>query len=134
MRLGVAFRTGAQRSRSSDRLESLPLTSESYRATSARQVAPLLVELQSETQEQRSLDLFNEPEPVQPDSRRDLMQTIDALNERFGHDSVGVASASRKAPRSAHASRQERRSPRYTTRLGEIVTARAYGLGWRLAP
>lgn len=85
----------------------------------------MLVELQSETQEQASLSLFDEPEPVQPDGRRDLMQTIDALNERFGRDSVGVASASRRAQRSAHASRQERRSPRYTTRFDEIVTARA---------
>ena len=62
---------------------------------------------------------------LQPDGWRDLMPTIDALNQRFGRDSVGVASAARIAPRSAHASRQERRSPRYTTRLDEIVTARA---------
>ncbi len=85
----------------------------------------MLVDLQSDTQDQAPLDLFDEPEPVQPDGRRDLMQTIDALNERFGRDSVGVASASQRAPRSAHASRQDRRSPRYTTRFDEIPSAKA---------
>jgi hypothetical protein len=36
-----------------------------------------------------------------------------------------VASAARRAGLNAHASRQERRSPRCTTRLDEIFTARA---------
>ena len=85
----------------------------------------LLVELQSENpgerQEQGSLDLFEEPEAIQPDGRRDLMATLDAINDRFGRDAVGIASANRRVPHSAHASRQERRSPRYTTRLDEVV-------------
>ncbi len=34
----------------------------------------MLVELQSTDQEQTSLDLLDEPEEVQPDGRRDLMQ------------------------------------------------------------
>ena len=88
----------------------------------------MLVELQSGTQEQRgqaSLDLFDEPEANQPDGRRDLMATLDALNQRFGRDAVGIASAARKNARSTHASRQERRSPRYTTRLDEVIVAKA---------
>jgi DNA polymerase V len=85
----------------------------------------MLVELQNDAQEQGSLGLFDEPEASQPDGRRDLMQTIDALNERFGRDSVGVASAAKRARQSAHASRQDRRSPRYTTRIEEIVAATA---------
>ena len=85
----------------------------------------MLLELQSESQEQTTLDLFDAPQPVQPDGRRDLMQTVDALNERFGRGAVGIASAERRSQRKAHASRQERRSPRYTTRLDEIVTATA---------
>jgi DNA polymerase V len=85
----------------------------------------MLVDLQGAAQEQASPGLFDEPEPAQPDGRRDLMQTIDALNERFGRDAVGVASAAARGGPRAHASRQERRSPRYTTRLDEIVTARA---------
>jgi DNA polymerase V len=90
-----------------------------------------LVELQSgrqerqERQEQASLDLFNEPEAIQPDGRRDLMATLDALNERFGRGAVGIASGARKSARSTHASRQERRSPRYTTRLDEVIVAKA---------
>ena len=88
----------------------------------------MLVELQSGTEEQggqASLDLFDEPEPIQPDGRRDLMATLDALNERFGRDAVGIASAARKSSRSSHASKQERRSPRYTTRLNEVIVAKA---------
>jgi DNA polymerase V len=85
----------------------------------------MLVELQSTKKEQTSLDLFDEPEEVQPDGRRDLMATLDALNERFGRDAVGIASAAKRSSRSTHASRQERRSPRYTTRLDEVLVARA---------
>jgi DNA polymerase V len=85
----------------------------------------MLVELQSTQQEQTSLDLFDEPEEVQPDARRDLMATLDALNERFGRDAVGIASSAKRSAPSAHTSRQERRSPRYTTRLDEVIVAKA---------
>ena len=86
----------------------------------------MLLELQDDRQEQQaSLDLFDAPEQKQPDGRRDLMETIDTLNERFGRDAVSIASASRHSKHSAHASRQDRRSPRYTTRLDEVVTVRA---------
>ncbi len=85
----------------------------------------MLLDLQDERQPQASLDLFDTPEPRQPDGRRDLMQTVDALNERFGRQAVSIASAAKRSARSAHASRQERRSPRYTTRLDEIAHARA---------
>ncbi len=86
----------------------------------------MLLDLQGDCQEQQAtLDLFDEPPQKQPDGRRDLMGTIDAVNERFGRDAISIASAAGRATHSAHASRQERRSPRYTTRLGEIVAARA---------
>ena len=85
----------------------------------------MLVELQSCKEEQTSLDLFDEPQERQPDGRRDLMATLDAVNERFGRDAVGIASAAKRGSRSTHASKQERRSPRYTTRLEEILVARA---------
>jgi DNA polymerase V len=89
----------------------------------------MLVELQSDRREQQgSLELFDAPEvALQPDGRRDLMATVDALNARFGLDAVSMASsASRsRSAASGHASRQERRSPRYTTRLEEVVVARA---------
>lgn len=54
-----------------------------------------------------------------------LMQALDQLNQRFGRNTVAVASAWQAPGPSAHASRQQRRSPRYTTRLGEIAVARA---------
>lgn len=90
----------------------------------------MLVDLQQQGQQQETLDLFEgelgveEEAPAPLRERRDLMGTIDALNQRFGRDAVSVASAARKTGPSAHASRQERRSPRYTTRLEEIATAR----------
>ena len=86
----------------------------------------MLVDLQSNRREQGSLELFDEPEEdLQPDGRRDLMETLDALNERFGLDAVSIASSARRSARSSHASRQERRSPRYTTRLDEVIVAKA---------
>ena len=84
----------------------------------------MLVELQSITQE-TGPELFDEPEELQPDGRRDLMATLDALNDRFGLDAVSIASSARRNTRPTHASRQERRSPRYTTRLDEVMVARA---------
>ena len=85
----------------------------------------MLVELQSIKHEQTSLDLFDEPEGVEAVARRDLMATLDALNERFGLDAVSIASSARKRALSTYASKQERRSPRYTTRLDEVIVARA---------
>jgi DNA polymerase V len=87
----------------------------------------MLVDLSQANQEQATLDLF-EAAPVQdaPErSRASLMDAMDALNQRFGRNAVTVASAMRGAGPSAHASRQERRSPRFTTRLEEIAIARA---------
>ena len=88
----------------------------------------MLVDLQPQGREQGELDLFDlaqeEPSPAAA-GRSGLMTAIDALNQRFGRDAVTVASAARSGQRSAHASRQERRTPRYTTRLSEIVAARA---------
>lgn len=86
-----------------------------------------LVDLQQQDQEHATPDLFAaEPEPeVDRAGRSNLMSALDALNQRFGRHAVSVASAARGAGPSAHASRQDRRSPRYTTRIDEIVTAQA---------
>ncbi len=91
----------------------------------------LQAQAQAQSQQQATLDLFEpDPEPEAPiggrvDSRADLMSALDTLNERYGRNAVAVASATRRAGPNAHASRQERRSPRYTTRLEEIARARA---------
>ena len=78
---------------------------------------------------QGELDLFGRQtrrSRAAPRDRARLMAAIDALNQRFGRGAVNVASAGSQAARGgSHASKQERRSPRYTTRLDEVVTARA---------
>ena len=87
----------------------------------------MLVDLQQASHEQSELDLFEPSALLEgPDrNRASLMSAMDALNERFERDAVTVASAARRAGPSAHSSRQERRTPRYTTRLDEIAVARA---------
>jgi DNA polymerase V len=87
----------------------------------------MLTDLQPLAQSRATLDLFApDEEPDAPQrSDTDLMGALDALNQRFGRNAVAVASATRRAGLSVHASRQERRSPRYTTRLDEIAVARA---------
>jgi len=89
----------------------------------------MLVDLQPQGQEQGELDLFAGTRPgvvVPQRDRTRLMGTLDELNRRFGRGAVAVASASHHhGPHRGHAARQERRSPRYTTRLGEIAVARA---------
>jgi len=87
----------------------------------------MLVDLQPQAQEQTTPDLFDvDPAPeADRGGRSDLMTALDALNRRFGRHAVSVASAAGRAGPSAHASKQDRRSPRYTTRIGEIATARA---------
>jgi len=88
----------------------------------------MLMDLQPEGHQQGELDLSSgthEPEGSVP--RRDrshLMGALDALNRRFGRGAVAVASAARQG-HSGYAAKQERRSPRYTTRLEEIPTVRA---------
>lgn len=87
----------------------------------------MLVDLQPASHEQSELDLF-EPSPsldAPERNRASLMSVMNSLNERFGRDAVRVACAARRPGPSAHAWRQERRSPRCTTRLDEIAVARA---------
>jgi DNA polymerase V len=91
----------------------------------------LLTDLQSASvQAAATPDLFEDETaaaaegPQAPAGR--LMHALDVLNQRFGRHAVTVASAARRSgTKNTHASKQERRSPRYTTRLEEIVQARA---------
>ena len=88
----------------------------------------MLVDLRPQGQQQGELDLFaagSEPPDATGASPERLMGAVDALNRRFGRGAVTVASAAHQARNGEHAGKQERRSPRYTTRLEEIVTARA---------
>ena len=88
----------------------------------------MLADLRPQAQTQGELDLFSSDREAQPacgESSSRLMGTLDSLNRRFGRGSIEVASARRQVHNGEHVGRQERRSPRYTTRLEEIVTARA---------
>lgn len=79
--------------------------------------------------EQGELDLFSEPEAQTAPAdnvRAKLMTAMDALNNRFGRDSVRLgssAAASNGAEVRIWATKQERRSPRYTTRWDEMPVA-----------
>jgi DNA polymerase V len=56
------------------------------------------------------------------------MQAMDALNRRFGRDSLRVGSAalvSNGAEVRSWSVKQERRTPRYTTRWDELAVVRA---------
>jgi DNA polymerase V len=78
--------------------------------------------------QQGELDLFgagDEPPGAPSAEPSRLMDAIDVLNRRFGRGAVTVASAAHQSRNGEHSSRQERRSPRYITRLEEIVVARA---------
>jgi len=89
----------------------------------------MLIDLRPEGQQQGELDLFSVAEAVEPAiPQRDgspLMGTVDSLNRRFGRGAVSVASATRHVSNSVHTAKQERRSPRYTTRLDEIPAVMA---------
>ena len=90
-----------------------------------------LVDLQPASVLQGELDLFGAADAQRPtDIARDrsaLMATMDSLNRRFGRDSVRVGSttlASQDSDVRRWATRQERRSPTYTTRWDEIPIAK----------
>ena len=87
----------------------------------------IVVDLQPQERTADEPDLFGDatPQPAQRRDRPRLMSAMDALNQRFGHGAVEVASAARAPRHAATAGRQEQRSARYTTRLDEVITARA---------
>ena len=90
----------------------------------------VLVDLQPQGRAAGLPDLCGD-DTAQPVPRRDgarLMGTMDALNQRFGRGAVDLASAARPPRRAAappaSIGRQQMRSPRYTTRLDEVITVR----------
>jgi DNA polymerase V len=88
----------------------------------------MLVDLRPQGQQQGELDLSGAGEEAQEAANAApsrLMDAVDAMNRRFGRGAVTMASARHQTRNDPHASRQDRRLPRYTTRLEEIVTARA---------
>ena len=91
----------------------------------------VLSDLRPVGQQQGELDLFSalEEEDAAPAERNraKLMTAMDALNHRFGRDSVRLGStavSSSGADVRVWATKQERRSPRYTTRWAEMPVVR----------
>ncbi|HEX6705064.1 MAG TPA: Y-family DNA polymerase [Albitalea sp.] len=94
----------------------------------------MLMDLQDakDANRQAELDLFSQAAGDEPAARaRDrsaLMQAMDGLNHRFGRDSVRIGSAavvSNGGEVRSWSVKQERRTPRYTTRWDEIAVVRA---------
>ena len=85
----------------------------------------MLVDLHDAGARQGELDLFAvDQQTSAPEVERDrsqLMGALDALNHRFGKGAVRIASAQQGRGMHASVGKQERRSPRYTTRLDEIA-------------
>jgi DNA polymerase V len=92
----------------------------------------LLIDLCPAAQRQVELDLpcpaCDAPAGAGGRDRPDLMRAIDRLNRRFGRDSVQIGSAALAGDRDAErawSTRQEKRSPRFTTRWQEMPVVRA---------
>jgi len=95
----------------------------------------MLMDLQQAgVMEQGELDLFAAAPKASPAAatpqrdRANLMDALDAVNRRFGRDSVRIASATLASSGSdtrSWAARHDRRTSRYTTRWDEIPQARA---------
>lgn len=80
----------------------------------------MLMELSPASQHQFSLDLGVEPD----ESRGRLMTAMDALNKRFGKGTLALATAGVANEPKQWAMKQERRTPRYTTRWDELLTVK----------
>ncbi len=92
----------------------------------------MLLDLQADTTVQGELDLLAQPGDVSTESLKQqsqaLMQTFDRLNDRFGRNTVHMASAgitNKRTDQRAWAMKQERMTPRYTTRWDEMPVVRA---------
>lgn len=84
----------------------------------------MLMDLCSATEHQQSDLLFEDPAPKRDHDK--LMEAMDRINERYGKATVHIASTGRTQEDAAGwRMRQERRTPRYTTRLDEVPIARA---------
>jgi DNA polymerase V len=89
----------------------------------------MLLELQPDTIIQGELDLTDPSAFYDVNGNRraspSLMSTIDGLNDRYGRGTVQLASAGLSGDRRAWSMKQERRTPRYTTKWEEMPVVRA---------
>ena len=80
----------------------------------------MLLDLQDGDIEQRELEL--EPESV---AHGQLMSALDKLNDRYGRDTVVLASAGLKGPQRDFEMRQDLLTPQYTTKWADLPVAKA---------
>lgn len=84
----------------------------------------MLLELSPAGQTQGELDL-DDPEPCEAQAgQARLMQALDAVNHRYGRGTLILGSAGLARERRTWSMKQERRTPRYTTRWEDIPMAR----------
>jgi DNA polymerase V len=81
----------------------------------------MLLDLQPDTFEQAELGLEDDG----PKDWGKLMSTVDRLNSRYGRGTVLNASAGLAGDKRLWSMKQNRRTPRYTTRWEDIPVARA---------
>ena len=79
----------------------------------------VLMQLQREGLRQGELDLGDAPAP-----HPRLVQVLDQLNARYGQDTVFLASAGLGGRARRWSMKQEHRTPRYTTRVDELLEVR----------
>jgi DNA polymerase V len=77
----------------------------------------MLMDLSPASRQQFTLDLGPEPDS----SRGRLMSTMDGLNRRYGRGTVTLATAGVASSPKQWSMKQERRTPRYTTRWDELL-------------
>jgi DNA polymerase V len=81
----------------------------------------MLLALQPDTLRQQELDL----EGDDAQDRRHLMSALDSVNQRYGRGTLKMASAGLADEHRVWAMKQERRTPRYTTRWEDLLVVRA---------
>jgi DNA polymerase V len=81
----------------------------------------MLLELQSDTMMQQELDLEGDG----AHDRSQLMAALDTVNRRYGRGVLKMASAGLDGDHRVWSMKQERRTPRYTTRWEDMLVAKA---------
>ncbi len=84
----------------------------------------ILMELQSATKQQLELD-FEPCQHVRKAGTDQLIATLDAINQRFGKGTLGFAGTALTSTGRDWGTRQERRSPNYTTCWDDMPIVRA---------
>ena len=85
----------------------------------------MLLDLIPDTQIQGELAFAEPGAGVCSESRNRLMSAMDMLNERFGRNTVHVASTGAELSVKERAMKQERRTPAYTTSWSQVAVVRA---------